>query len=208
MTAADAPDTQGTQDSTVDPRPLYTRATAQAAALIGTVRPDQLTGPTPCAEYDVRTLLSHIVGGTLRIAVVGEGGDGLAVRMFVDGVGDTAWPTAYEEVRTRALRAWAGDERMTTPVRVPWGNIPGRDALSAYVMEIVAHTWDLSEGLGRPLALDPELARFSLAAARVALPDGSREGRPFEPALPAPEGADAYGRLAAWLGRRPISPTA
>ncbi len=30
-----------------DPRPLYTRATEQAAALIGTVRPEQLDGPTP-----------------------------------------------------------------------------------------------------------------------------------------------------------------
>ncbi|MGW1784265.1 TIGR03086 family metal-binding protein [Streptomyces sp. NPDC002143] len=188
-----------------DPRPLYTRATAQAAELIGTVRPEQLTGPTPCAEYDVRTLLSHIVGGSVRIAVVGEGGDGLAVRMFVDGVEDDGWPRAYDEIRTRVLRAWESDERMAGPVRVPWGDIPGREALSAYVMEIVAHTWDLSEGLGRPLRLDPELAEFSLVAARAALPDGPRDGRPFEPARPVPEGADAYAELAAWLGRAPLS---
>ncbi|UUU25069.1 TIGR03086 family metal-binding protein [Streptomyces sp. DSM 40750] len=153
-------------------------------------------------------MLSHIVGGTVRIAVVGEGGDGLAVRMFVDGVANDGWPAAYEEIRARVLRVWATDERMTSPVLVPWGEIPGRDALSAYVMEIVARTWDLSEGLGRPLALDPRLAEYSLAAARVALPEGPRESRPFEPALAAPEGADAYGRLAAWLGRRPLSPTA
>ncbi|MDX3134638.1 TIGR03086 family metal-binding protein, partial [Streptomyces europaeiscabiei] len=190
------------------PRPLHTRATAQAAELIGTLRPDQLDGPTPCTEYDVRTLLSHIVGGTRRIAVCGEQGDGLDVRMFVDGVPDDGWPSAYGEMRTRVLRAWESDERMAAPVRVPWGEIPGRDALSAYVMEIVAHTWDLSEGLGRPVALDPELAEYSLAAARVALPDGPREGRPFEPAVTAPAGAGAYGRMAAWLGRRPLSPTA
>ncbi|MFE1880643.1 TIGR03086 family metal-binding protein [Streptomyces diastatochromogenes] len=189
---------------TTDPRPLYTRATAQAAALIRTVRPEQLTGPTPCTEFDVRTLLSHIVGGTRRIALVGEGGDGQTVPLFVDDVDGDRWAAAYDEVRPRVLKAWAGDDRMTSPVRVPWGEIPGRAALSAYVMEIVTHTWDLSEAVGRPLPLDPELAEFSLAAAHDALPEGPRDGRPFEPALPAAEGADSYERLAAWLGRRPL----
>lgn len=85
------------------------------------------------------------------------------------------------------------------------GEIPGRAALSAYVMEIVAHTWDLSEAIGRPLALDPEPAEFALAAARQALPEGPREGRPFDAPVPAPEGAGAYERLAAWLGRVPLS---
>ncbi|MEU6668796.1 TIGR03086 family metal-binding protein [Streptomyces sp. NPDC046727] len=190
-----------------DPRPLYTRATAQAARLIRTVRPDQLTGPTPCAEYDVRTLLSHIVGGTRRIALVGEGGEGQSVALYAPDVPDDAWAQAYDEVREQSLKAWESDERMASTVRVPWGEIPGRAALSAYVMEIVTHSWDLSEAVGRPLPLDPELAEFSLAAAHEALPDGPREGRPFDAPVPAPEGAGAYERLAAWLGRTPLSRT-
>ncbi|WP_367320671.1 TIGR03086 family metal-binding protein [Streptomyces sp. HUAS ZL42] len=190
----------------VDPRPLYARATEQAAALIKTVRPEQLNDPTPCAEFDVRLLLSHMVGGTLRIAVVGEGGDGLAVRPFADEVEDDAWTGAYDEVRTRALKAWETDARMESPVRVPWGEVPGRAALSGYVMEIVTHTWDLSEALGHPLELDPELAEFALATARRVLPDEQRDANtPFFSALPAAEGTDTYGELAAWLGRKPLS---
>ncbi|KAB1143666.1 TIGR03086 family protein [Streptomyces luteolifulvus] len=190
----------------IDPRPLYARATEQAATVIKTVRPEQLAGPTPCTEFDVRTLLSHIVGGTRRIAVIGEGGDGLAVRPFAGEVGDDSWTAAYDEVRARALAAWEGDDRMATTVHVPWGEVSGRNALSAYVMEIVAHTWDLSEALGRPLELDPELAEFSLAAARHALPDAERdEYTPFDSARPASEGAGAYAELAAWLGREPLT---
>ncbi|MFG2951185.1 TIGR03086 family metal-binding protein [Streptomyces adustus] len=189
-----------------DPRPVYARATAQAAALIKTVRSEQLTGPTPCAEFDVRTLLSHVVGGTRRIAVVGEGGDGLAVRPFADEVTDDAWTAAYDEIVVRVLAAWADDARLAAPVRVPWGEVPGRAALSGYVMELVAHTWDLSEALGRPLELDPELAEFALAAAHRALPEAERGAEfPFDSARPAPEGAGAYERLAAWLGRTPLS---
>jgi uncharacterized protein (TIGR03086 family) len=188
-----------------DPRPVYDRATEQIAALVRTVRPEQLADPTPCSEYDVRTLLSHIAGGTRRAAVVGAGGDGLAVRPYVDGVPDDGWPAAYDDVRTEVRRAWADDTRLDAPVRVPWGETPGRAALSGYVMEAVTHTWDLSEALGRPLELDPELAEFALSIAQRILPDEQpREDLPFASQAPAPEGADAYGRLAAYLGRRPL----
>jgi uncharacterized protein (TIGR03086 family) len=190
----------------IDPRPVYTRATEQAAALIKAVRPERLDGPTPCAEFDVRALLGHMVGGSRRIAVVGEGGDGMAVRPVADGVDDDGWAAVYEEVRARALRAWAGDDRMEAPVRVPWGEVPGRAALSGYVMELVTHTWDLSEALGHPLELDQELAEFALTTARRILPTPDRDERtPFAAARPAPQGADRYGQLAAWLGREPLS---
>ncbi|MEU5534211.1 TIGR03086 family metal-binding protein [Streptomyces sp. NPDC020362] len=191
----------------IDPRPVYTRATEQAAALIKEVRPEQLDGPTPCTEFDVRTLLSHIVGGTRRIAVVGEGGDGLAVHPFTEGVEDDGWAAAYEEVRVRVLKAWESDERMTSPVRVPWGEVPGHAALSGYVMELVTHTWDLAEALGHPRELDPEPAEFALATARRVLPDSRpRDAEtPFDTRREASEGAGVYAQLAAWTGRVPLS---
>lgn len=188
-----------------DPRPLYARATDQAAALVRTVRPEQLTGPTPCTGFDVRTLLSHLVGAAHRTAVIGAGGDGMAVRPFADGVADDSWPDAYDEARTEVARAWADDARLDAPVRAPWGETSGRNALSGYVMECVTHTWDLREALGRPFELDPELAEFALTVARGVLPEPERgDDVPFDSALPAPEGAGAYERLAAWLGRRPL----
>ncbi|MEV7246424.1 MULTISPECIES: TIGR03086 family metal-binding protein [unclassified Streptomyces] len=190
-----------------DPRPYYVRATEQAAALIKTVRPEDLARPTPCSEFDVRGLLGHVVGGTRRIAVVGEGGDGLAVDPSTDGVADDGWAAAYDEVRVRVLGAWESDERMVATVRVPWGEVPGHAALSGYVMEIVTHTWDLAEALGHPWELDPELAEFSLANARRVLPDSRPRdaATPFAARTGAPEGAGAYERLAAWLGRTPLS---
>ncbi len=195
-----------TMTNAVDPRPVYARATEQAAALIKTVRPEHLTRPTPCTEFDVRALLSHIVGATVRIAVVGEGGDGLAVRPFADDVPDDGWTAAYEEVRTRVLKAWESDARMTALVRVPWGEVPGSAALSGYVMELVTHIWDLSEALGHPLELDPELAEFALTTARRVLPADRRDDSvPFGAVQPAAEGADVYEQLAAWLGRVPLS---
>ncbi|MFH8222849.1 TIGR03086 family metal-binding protein [Streptomyces sp. NPDC018057] len=192
--------------NTADPRAAYARATEQAAALIRAVRPEQLTDPTPCAEFDVRALLGHIVGGTLRIAVAGEGGDGLSVDPSAVVVADDDWSGAYEEARGRAVKAWEPEERLAAPVRVPWGEVPGRAALAGYVMELVAHTWDLNEAVGRPLELDPALSEAALDAARRMLPESGRgEGVPFADPRPVDEGADAHERLAAWLGRTPVS---
>lgn len=188
-----------------DPRPFHRRATEQAARLIATVRPDQLTLPTACTEFDVRGLLSHVVGGTLRIAEIGEGSD-TPRAATAEGVPDDGWPAAYGEARARVLKAWESDERMASPVRVPWGDLTGREALGGFVMELVAHTWDLSEALGHPTELDPEQAEFALVAAHRGLPASRPRdaGVPFDPIVEAPAGAGPYERLAAWLGRVPL----
>ena len=106
-----------------DPRQIHQRAMAQTEAVVAAVQPAQLTRPTPCTEYDVRGLLSHIVGGLNRIAIVGEGGDGLAVPARADGVPGDGWLAAYQAARSRVTAAWADDARLDALVEVPWVRI-------------------------------------------------------------------------------------
>jgi uncharacterized protein (TIGR03086 family) len=193
---------------TVDPRPVYERAADQMAALIASAAPGRLAAPTPCEDLDVGSLMSHVVGGTHRIAQVGEGGGagevdpGSGVDSGVSGVADDGWPAAYAAARERFTAAWSDDAKLDEVFTVPWGTMPGRFALSGSVMEVVTHSWDLAQALGRSGELDEDLARFALQVAHQAAPAERRgEDVPFGPVLPAPEGADAYGELAAWLGR-------
>jgi uncharacterized protein (TIGR03086 family) len=189
---------------TTDPRETHQRAMAQTESIVAAVEPGQLTLPTPCPEYDVRALLSHMVGGLNRIAVVGEGGDGLAVDPRADGVPDDGWPAAYAAARARVTAAWADDTRLDALVEVPWGKVPGRIALSGYVQEVLTHGWDLARATGQPTELDPELASWVLAVAQRILPPEPRGGEiPFGPVRPVPAGAAPYAQLAAWLGRQP-----
>ncbi|WP_328536551.1 TIGR03086 family metal-binding protein [Streptomyces sp. NBC_00344] len=188
--------------TTTDLRVLFERAAEQFAALLKTVPVARLDDPTPCGDYDVRALISHVVGATHRFAHIGEGGHFAEVPARMDGVPDDGWGTAYGSAMRRASAAWAVDERLDATVSVPWGDIPGRAAVGGYLMETVTHTWDLTRALAHPLPLDPELADAVLPLARQVLPAARRGGDvPFGPVVSVPEDADVYDRLAAWLGR-------
>jgi len=70
-----------------------------------------------------------MVGVLVRVAVTGEGRDGLAVVAFVEGVGDAEWVDAFEQAHARVEKAWADDALLQETVRVPWGEVPGAAAL-------------------------------------------------------------------------------
>jgi uncharacterized protein (TIGR03086 family) len=188
-----------------DPREIHQRAMTQTELIVAAVEPGQLTLPTPCADYDVRALLSHMVGGLNRIALMGEGADAMADPPLADGVPDDGWLAAYGTARARVVAAWADDARLDALIEVPWGKVPGRIALCGYVQEIAAHGWDLAKATGQPTELDPELAIWVLAIAQRILPAEPRgtQGIPFGPVVPAPPSAGPYAQMAAWLGRQP-----
>jgi uncharacterized protein (TIGR03086 family) len=188
----------------IDPRPLHRRAIAQTGSIVAAVKPAQLGLPTPCPEYDVRALLSHIVGGLNRVAIMGEGGEALARPARVDGVPGDGWPAAYRAAAARAEAAWADDAKLDALVEVPWGKVPGRFALAGYIQEVLAHGWDLAKATAQPTEGDPELALWALANAKRILPPEPRGGDiPFGPIVEAPPEAAPYAELAAWLGRQP-----
>jgi uncharacterized protein (TIGR03086 family) len=195
--------TNMTQQMT-DPRQIHRRAMAQTESIVAAVDPGQLGEPTPCPEYDVRALLSHIVGGLVRVAIVGEGGDALARPARADDVPDDGWLAAYRAASARASAAWADDAKLDALVEVPWGTIPGRFALAGYVQEILTHGWDLAKATGQPTERDPELASWALAGARRVLPPDARGADvPFGPVVQVAADAGVYAQLAAWLGRQP-----
>ncbi|MGA8112145.1 MAG: TIGR03086 family metal-binding protein [Actinocatenispora sp.] len=188
--------------ATPDPRELYARALSQTQAIIAAVRPDQLDAATPCDEYDVRGLLSHMVGGAHRAAYVGEGGNALEIDLRQDGVGDGDWAAAFEKASIRAREAWADDAKLGNLVTVPWGTVPGRAAISGYVLETLTHGWDLGTATGQPTELDQELGGIVLSMAQRFLPEQPRGGEvPFGPVVPTAPDAGVYAQLAAWTGR-------
>ena len=52
---------------------LHERALDEAARLVDGVRPDQMGLPTPCSDWGVRALITHLVAGNVRFLGVAEG---------------------------------------------------------------------------------------------------------------------------------------
>lgn len=183
-----------------DLRPLLARAFDQAEAVIASVTPDQLTQPTPCTDWDVRALLSHMVLAARRNAAVGQGRSALEVQP--EAIPDDEVRAAFHAAREAADRAWADDTALTREVQVPWGRMPGAIVIGAYLTETVTHTWDLWMATSASARLDPELGEVASAAAHRAVPT-DRDQFPFAPVVEVPTNADPYSRLAGWMGRSP-----
>ncbi|MGC4933770.1 TIGR03086 family metal-binding protein [Gordonia sp. DT30] len=192
-----------TSNQPADPRPVYAAATRWATDLIGGVRDDQLDSPTPCDDFDVRTLAGHLVAVAGRAVALAERGD-------VDGtprIDDRHDAATYRQLSDHAIELWADDAKLAAPVKVPWGDVPGAGALWGYVNETLVHGWDLAVATGQDPEADPALAQAALAVAQQFIPAAIRadDGVPFDAVVEPRPGAGATERLANWSGRESTS---
>ncbi|PSK95342.1 uncharacterized protein (TIGR03086 family) [Murinocardiopsis flavida] len=193
-----------TTDTADDPRPTFARALDQAGRQVAAVGPDELGNRTPCADYDVRALLGHVVAVLHKLARVGVGEDARGIPDVIGGIADDGWASAFTRARSEVDRVWADDERLDRMVQLPWATLPGRTALDVYTHEFTVHSWDLAHATRRLAGLDPDLAEQALDAfSKLAPPEDRSERGPFSAVVTASDDADVYTRLAAYLGRRP-----
>ncbi|GAA1310465.1 TIGR03086 family metal-binding protein [Pseudonocardia xinjiangensis] len=196
-----------TTSELTDPRPLYAGALSWAQDIVRGIRSDQLGEPTPCPEFDVRTLLAHLVATVDRATALGKGMDWALTPSFVPAAPDDGWSRVYGDAIAAMWAVW-GDEAdsgrlLDRVVTAPFGTVPGRAALVSWTRETLVHGWDLAVATGQDVEADPEAARAVLAMTERVLPAEPRGGHiPF--ASPVPPRADAgpTERLANWCGHR------
>ena len=167
---------------------LLTVALDQAADLLGRVGDEQLTLPTPCADWSVTELVDHLVNTPTMFTTIMRGEE-------PDWGAAPPHAGADREARFRT----AGDSLVEV-----WGSTGDGDQpspLSWQLAELAVHTWDLASALDEPTDhLDPDVAERGLAFMQAGLTDENR-GPVFAPEQPAPPDADAYTRIAAFAGR-------
>ena len=191
-----------TTQTLTDPRPFYREAVTWVAGLAAGVHTDQMADPTPCDEFDVRTLLAHLLTTVRRPRAFAEGADGLALPHVIPGVEDEALARTYAEDADASVIAWSDDAALDRIMRVPWGEVTGRETLLGFLNETLVHGWDLAAATGQDPEADPATVAFAMASAARILPDDGRDHVPFGPAVEPAEGAGPTERLANWSGRR------
>lgn len=186
---------------TTDPRPQLRAALDQTQRQVDTLQPNQMDLPTPCAEFDVKTLVAHLVAVLRKLTAVGRGGDMMRVADPADvAVGECA--DAFRDARSEFEQVWAVDDKLAENFTLVWGKMTGLELLDAYTHEFTVHAWDLDQATGRGSELDPALAEAALNWYSRTIGEAGRvEGGPFAPAVPVAADADVHTRLAGFVGR-------
>ncbi|KAA2262213.1 TIGR03086 family protein [Solihabitans fulvus] len=190
----------------MDYRELDRRAVEASRAVVATVTVDQLELPTPCAAWNLRELLVHLIDQHRGFAAAarGNGADLSAWRGAELGDDPVA---AYDRAADEVLAAFAEVDDLDRMFELPeFGQpFPAKYAIGFHFIDYVVHAWDVARTVGIPHGIDEDLA---VAAWPIAdrVPTELRPGqekRAFERALPAVADAAPMDRLLARLGRNP-----
>jgi uncharacterized protein (TIGR03086 family) len=137
---------------------LFTRSTDWYDRHVRAIGDDQWTNPTPATEWDVRTLVNHIVTEDLwappllRGSTIAEVGD----RFEGDVLGDDP-KTAWSRARDAAVAAANEPGTLERITHLSFGDVPGSEYLMQLFADHLIHGWDLARGIGGDDHLDPEL---------------------------------------------------
>ncbi len=165
--------------------------------LIEQIAADQWTAPTPCAEWNVRDLVSHLVGLNLVFVAMLEGS--AMPERGTDRLGaDPAGAFRQSAVALQAAAALPGvlDRSQATPL----GVVTGAERLRWRVVDLLVHGWDLGQATRARVELPDDLVAQAFTFVRVQLPGQPRAGR-FDDAQPIGDSAPVVDKLAAFTGR-------
>jgi uncharacterized protein (TIGR03086 family) len=178
------------------------RATQSARRRLKPLAAADLDRPSGCTGWDIRALLSHLVGGNIRFAQAlrGEPAD---------------WPTRDAEPVTSPLGEFdesaaqmadtiAGIDNPKRPTLLQAGEPPAYFAVGVHAADMLVHSWDLAVATGQDAALDAELCLAALEVVEKYPPSFWGPGRFFAPRVELTS-ADPQDRLLALVGRDPQS---
>lgn len=186
---------------TMDIREAYRRALDCFGAQMHQVTNEQWRLPTACGDWDVRTLVDHLVSESLwapellagrTVAEVGDVFDG-------DLLGDDP-VKSFDVAAAAAVRAIEPDDVPTRTVRLSFGDVPGEEYISELFADTLIHTWDLAKAIGGDVRLDTELVE-ACAEWFAGAEDAYRQAGVIGERPPLPVDADPQTRLLAAWGR-------
>jgi uncharacterized protein (TIGR03086 family) len=187
----------------VPPLDLLTRANDGFTQRLALVRPDQWTAPTPCAAWDVRALVNHVVGANRRYTMLlhGATADEVDATRTADHLGDD--PVASFLATAAELRAvFREPGAMARTAHHPAGKRTGGQLLAIRVLDVAVHTWDLARAVGADETLDPAVVAFALTL-QDTFEAGRERGSFAPPPGDMPPDISAQARLLHLSGRHP-----
>jgi uncharacterized protein (TIGR03086 family) len=181
---------------------LFRRAAEGFGRHVHAVDAGQWHDPTPCDDWDVRTLVNHVAVEQLWVPPLASGSTVADVGESLDGdqLGDdpvAAWDAAVEA----SLRAFEAPGALAGTVQLSSGARPMAEYCWEMTTDALIHSWDLARGIGADETLDDELSQL-VYDRTLPLAEQLQESGMFKPPVPVPDDAPLQTRLLAIFGRR------
>ena len=193
---------------TLAPPAAVRAASDLAATALTALRPEQLTAPTPCRDYDVRALLDHLAWAAVlsqRAATrmpLEHDWSSLTPAPFLDGLPVEQWAAAVPAELDTAADAWADRAAWEGETLMGTTPMPAEVVGPLMLAEFVLHGWDLARAIGARYDVPAALGEAVLAAVAPIAQMG-RDGGWYGPEVPVPADAPAIDRALGLTGRDP-----
>lgn len=185
----------------MDAKTLFTKAVEQASHAVAQVEVEDLDRPTPCSEWNLKTLLNHMVCELLWVPELIRGKTMADVGTAYDGdVLRSNFRASFKHAADGASAA-VNQADLNTTAHLSYGDVK----MEAYINEIAAdlllHTWDVCQALNETLIFEKTVCQTlfdNLYPKRQELANSGLFGKP----LAASENAPLQTKLLALVGRK------
>ncbi len=171
---------------------IYEAVKQQARERIAAVKGSEMGGSTPCAEWDVATLIEHMVKAQTGLAGTVSGAEVAAEGTPVERL---------DTVAAAMLKAAKEPGGLDRQVKRGDGEVPASQMFNIAIMDLGVHSWDLAKATSQDTAFSPEVVEFLFPIVQ-----GMTQRGP-SPAFAAPvdvaQGASRQDEMISLTGRAP-----
>jgi uncharacterized protein (TIGR03086 family) len=178
----------------------YSDACRWVGELAATTQTLQLAARTPCEDFDVRSLLGHLLGTAQRALATARGVRTRGIPHVVTDVADDELASTYAALANTIREAWS-QLTAADPVIAPWGPCTAMEAAQGFTVEAITHGWDLAVATGQPSEAPNGIADRCLAYAAAIIPDRLR-GVMYDAPIVGAENPSTTEQLAHLLGHK------
>ena len=178
-------------------------AAAEASRVVQNTADEPLDAPTPCGDWDLRTLLNHTILWTSYSAERRAHGESVAEDlMSKDFTADPGFREDYARQIGKAVDAWSDPAAWEGTRDMMGSPTPATDIGAMLIMEMTLHGWDVARAAGQEYQATDALAAV-LEQTVKAQAELFRQYQGFADAVETDKKATAFDRALALSGRDP-----
>ena len=198
-----------TEPGMPDPVEMLRKTTLRVREVVAGVEQSQAQAPTPCSEWDVRSLLNHLIGG-LEFTAGSIAGNPPNIRpadadsSYIDEPDVAVLIEAYHTLLDRVLQSANEPGALDGIVSTPYfGEMPVSQIFIGTTMDQFIHGWDLAKATGQDTTLDTDLVEFAYGMLSSGFANMGRQAGFIGPEIAVPDDASPQDKLISYMGRQP-----